>query len=96
MTDDSSKCVRMVAARVIGTLGALLPSRTAEAAQFLLENFERGQSISESDWEPYYEGLLDLTRVPEKSRPPATKDRGISDIDPAVVEAARLMPHPTN
>lgn len=91
MSEDPSKYVRMVAATAIGTLGALLPHRAAEAARCLLENFERCQSDADSEWESYYEGLLDLAQVPQDKRPPATRELRAADIQPEVIATARSL-----
>jgi hypothetical protein len=91
MTQDPSKYVRMVAATAIGTLGALLTRRAAEAARFLLENFERRQSTADSEWESYYEGLLDLVQVPYDKRPLAPRDLRSADIQPEVIATARSL-----
>ena len=91
MAHDSSKYVRMVAATAIGTLGALLPQRVAEAARFLLENFERSQSTADSEWESYYEGLLDLVQVPQDRRPLATSQLRRGDIQSEVIATARSL-----
>jgi hypothetical protein len=91
MAEDSSKYVRMVAATAIGTLGALLPRRAAEAARFLLENFELRHSAADSEWESYYEGLLDLVKMPRDKRPLATRDLRSADIQPEVIAVARSL-----
>ena len=91
MAQDPSKYVRMVAATAIGTLGALLPQRAAEAARFLLENFERRQATADSEWESYYEGLLDLVQVPQDKRPLATRELRSADIQPEVIATARSL-----
>ena len=91
MAGDSSKYVRMVAATAVGTLGALLPRRTAEAARFLLENFERCQAAADYEWESYYEGLLDLVKAPQDKRPLATRDLRSADIQPEVIATARSL-----
>ena len=91
MAQDSSKYVRMVSATAIGTLGALLPRRAAEAARFLLENLERGQTTADSEWESYYEGLLDLVQVPQDKRPLVTRDLRSADIEPQVIATARSL-----
>jgi hypothetical protein len=91
MAQDPSKYVRMVAAPAIGTLGALLPQRAGEAARFLLENFERRQSNADTEWESYYEGLLDLVQVPQDKRPLATRELRSADIQPEVIATARSL-----
>jgi HEAT repeat protein len=91
MAEEPSKYVRMVAATAIGTLGALLPQRTAEAARFLLENFERRQATADAEWELYYEGLLDLVQVPQDKRPLATRDLRMADVQPEVIATARSL-----
>jgi hypothetical protein len=91
LAQDPSKYVRMVAATAIGALGALLPRRAAEAARFLLANFERRQSTADAEWESYYEGLLDLLKVPQDGRPPATKDLRSVDIQPELIARARSL-----
>lgn len=91
MAEDRSRYVRMVAATTVGTLGAQLPKRAAEAARLLLENFERCQSNADAEWESYYEGLLDLVQVPHDKRPLVTRDLRSSDIQPEVIATARSL-----
>ena len=91
MTQDPSKYVRMVAASAIGALGALLPGRASGAARFLLENFESRQSKADSEWESYYEGLLNLLQVPQDKRPLTTRDLRSADVQPEVIATARSL-----
>lgn len=89
LSHDPSKYVRMAAATAIGTLGTRLQERTADAARFLLKNFE--QSIGTSEWDSYYEGLLTLAQVPEIRRPLATRELDVKDVDPEVIAKVRAL-----
>jgi hypothetical protein len=91
MVQDPSKYVRMVAATAIGTLGAVLLNRAPQAGRLLLENLERCQSESSTEWEWYYEGLLELLQVPQDRRPLATRELRSADVNPEVIAAARSL-----
>jgi len=51
----------------------------------------RRQATLDLVWEGSYEGLLDLTNVPLRNRPLPTRKLRLSDIDPAVLESARVL-----
>jgi HEAT repeat protein len=91
MNQDESKYVRMAAATVVGDLGASLPQRAPRAAFELLKALEASNAPKGPEWESYYEGLLNLLRVPVSARPPATAPLNPRDIDPAVLAAARAL-----
>lgn len=91
LNQDESKYVRMAAATVVGSLGAALPHRASRAAAVLLDAFEASSVTGGSEWESCYEGLLNLLCVPVSARPPAATALSTSDIDPAVVAAARAL-----
>jgi len=91
---DPSQYVRMAAATALGSLGATLPARSAEAARLLLEFFVRRQAEMGPEWEAYYEGLLELMQVPQDRRPLATKTLRAGDIDNAVIASARRLASP--
>ena len=88
---DPSQYVRMSAATALGSLGALLPARSAEAAAHLLEVFEERQVEMGPEWEAYYEGLLELMQVPQNKRPLATRALRAGDIDLTVIASARHL-----
>jgi hypothetical protein len=82
---DRSPHVRMAALTRIGDLGAALPNRRAEAAAFLVDEFERLRRRRGPEWESCYQGLLNLTSWPYNKRPLATRALHESDVNPEVI-----------
>jgi hypothetical protein len=91
LLDDPSKYVRMAAATVVGDLGAAIPEQASQSAQILLRAFDGMTSTRGPEWEAYYEGLLNLLRMPAAARPAATRPLCPEDLDSKIVEKARAM-----
>ncbi len=88
---DPSSYVRMMAASVIGCLGASYKSLAPRAARLLLEGINRCDPETPEVWESFYEGLFELLQIPINEWPPATTQLSKTDIRQDVIARAKQV-----